>query len=67
MNNDWVIVHSTNKVYRAEMIKQILAENGIESFIINKMDSNYLFGDIEIYTKPDNVMIAKLIIEKIER
>ena len=48
------------------MIRQMLAESGIESLIINKMDSNYLFGDIEIYTLPDNVMKAKLLIEKFE-
>ncbi len=63
---NWILVHSANKEYLAEMIRQMLADNGIESFIINKKDSNYLFGDIEIYTLPDNVMRAKLLIEKFE-
>ena len=66
MDNNWILVHSTNKDYLAEMISQLLADNGIESFIINKKDSNYLFGDIEIYTQPDNVIKAKLLIDKFE-
>ena len=66
MEENWIIVHSTNKEYLAEIIRQMLADNGIESFILNKKDSNYLFGDIEIYTLPDSVMRAKLLIEKFE-
>ena len=63
---NWILVHSSNKEYLAEMIRQMLANNGIESLLINKKDSNYLFGEIEIYTVPDNVMKAKLLIEKFE-
>lgn len=66
MSQDWIIVHTTNKMYLAELIRQMLSDNGIESFIINKMDSSYLIGDIEIYTRPDFVMRAKLLIEKFE-
>ena len=44
----------------------MLADNGIDSFIINKMDSNYLIGDIEIYTLEDYVMKSKLLIDKFE-
>jgi hypothetical protein len=66
MEENWIIVYTTNKEYLAEMIIQMLEDNGIESFIINKKDSTYLFGDIEIYTLPDNVMRAKLLIDKFE-
>jgi replication initiation and membrane attachment protein DnaB len=66
IEDNWIIVHTTNKDYLAEMISQMLEENGIVSFIINKKDSNYLFGDFEIYTLPDSVMRAKLLIDKFE-
>ena len=66
MEQQWIKVHSTNNIYHAEMIKQMLADNEIDSFIINKMDSNYFFGDIEIYTLPDLVMKSKLLIDKFE-
>ena len=66
MDGKWILVHSTNKKYLAEMIRQMLADNGIESFILNKKDTNYHFGDIEVYTLPDNIMKAKLLIDKFE-
>jgi len=66
MNEDWIVVHTTNKVYLAEMIRQLLSDHGIDAIIINKMDSSYLFGDIEVYTRPDNVLKSKLLIEKFE-
>jgi len=36
MEKDWVIVYSTNKIYLAEIAKQVLADNGMDSIIINK-------------------------------
>jgi hypothetical protein len=59
MEKDWVIAYTTNKLYRAELFKRNLGDNDIESVIINKMDSTYRFGDIEIYVKRDNILRAK--------
>lgn len=67
MSDKNVIVYTTNRLYQAEILKNILAENGIHSFIINKQDSNYLFGDIEIYVNQDDVIKAKLLVEKFEK
>jgi hypothetical protein len=66
MSVDWVIVHTTNQIYKAEILKQLLEDEGIDSVIMNKIDSNYLFGEIEIYTRPDDVIRAKVLIEKFE-
>jgi hypothetical protein len=66
MDKKHCLVYTCNKQYEAEILKEILAENDIESFLINKQDSSYLIGDIEIYVQPDDVMKAKLIIEKFE-
>jgi replication initiation and membrane attachment protein DnaB len=66
MEKRWVRVHSTSNYYHAEMIRQMLSDNGIDAFIINKKDSSYLFGEVEIYTLPDYVMKSKLLIEKFE-
>lgn len=60
------MVYTTNKGFEAEILKQVLADEGITAFSINKMDSNYLFGEIEIYVLPDDVIKAKLVIEKFE-
>ncbi len=65
-NDKKVIVYSTNKLYEAEIVRQILGDNGIDSFMINKMDSAYQFGDIEILVLGENVMRAKLLIKEYE-
>ncbi len=44
----------------------MLADHEIAAFIINKQDSTYKFGDIEIYTYRDNVIRAKKLIQEFE-
>ncbi|MBA7582102.1 hypothetical protein ES708_24022 [subsurface metagenome] len=67
MEKDWVIVYSTNQIYLAEIAKQVLADNGMNSIIINKKDSSYNdFGDIELYVNRDFVIEAKALIKEIE-
>ena len=60
MEKDWVKVRAFNKVYVAEIAKEVLFDNGIESVILNKQDGSYLtFGDIEIYVSKENAIKAK--------
>ncbi len=55
MEDNWVKVRSLGKVYLAEIAKEVLADNAIESVILNKQDGSYLsFGDIEIYVAKEN-------------
>jgi hypothetical protein len=63
MTNDRVAVYSTNKLFEAEMIKQYLSDNDIIAFVLNKMDSVYHFGDIEILVSKDDVIRSKKLIE----
>jgi hypothetical protein len=64
--NPRILIYTTKKSYQADLLKQILAEEGINSFVLNKMDSSYLFGDIEMYVAPDDVIRAKALIRKLE-
>jgi hypothetical protein len=64
MYTDWVIVFSTTQVYEAEILKNILSENNIECITMNKRDSAYMFGEVEIYVTTDQVLLAKQIIAK---
>lgn len=61
-----MLVYSSDKAYEVEMLKNILHDHGIPAFIINKKDSSYLFGEIELYVDPDNVIRAKQLISKFE-
>lgn len=66
MEDDWQKVFSTSKSYLAEIIKGVLKENDIDSIVINKQDSSYLFGEVEVYTKQSNLLKAINIIKKNE-
>jgi len=43
-----------------------LEDNQIKCFSLSKKDSAYLFGEIELYVSPDDVMRAKNILEREE-
>jgi len=62
MFDNWVIIYSTAQLYEAEMVKDIMADNNIESVIMNKKDSNYGFGDIDVYVPTDEAFKAKQLI-----
>lgn len=66
MGEEKVRIYSSDKAYRVEMIKNLLADHGIISFSINKKDSSYHFGEVELYVDPDNVIKAKQLISKFE-
>lgn len=59
---DWVCVYSTDKAYHAEVLKSFLEENGIQSIIMNKQDSVYLFGEIELFVSTEDTFLAKQLI-----
>jgi len=64
MYDNWVPVYSSSQLYEAEMVKNILVDNDIECVIMNKQDSVYMFGDIEVYVPTNETLKAKqLIIE----
>ncbi len=67
MEKDWVQVYSTDKMFQAEILKQVLADHEIEAVIINKMDSSYKsFGEIEIYVKNIHVIKAKMLAKQFD-
>jgi hypothetical protein len=66
VDNDWVKIYSTQANYKAELLKGLLEENEIIAVIVNKKDSAYLFGEIEIYVTIDNAVKAKYIISQNE-
>jgi hypothetical protein len=65
MENDLVLIFSSNKLYEIEIAKSLLLENDIESYIVNKQDSMYFFGDIELYVNINEILRAKIIISEI--
>ena len=61
----WVNVYSSAQLHLAEMAKELLKENEIESVIVDKRDSLYItLGEVELFVRDHDVMKAKFILEK---
>ena len=66
MASDLVRIYSINNLYLAELVKQMLIYHNIQSFIVNKQDSAYKFGEIELFVHRDHIMKAKMLIREFE-
>ena len=64
MINDWIEIYSTNDIFKAEVIKNMLLSNDIKAIIMNQQDSSYHFGTAKIYTKKENILKTKEIISE---
>lgn len=64
MYEDWQMIYSTPLMYQAELVRAVLKGFDIESILLNRKDSAYLFGEIEIFVQPDDVLRAKQIINR---
>ncbi len=60
---DWVCIYTSQKLQDAEIIKGLLSVNEINSVVINKQDSSYMFGDCEVYVNRDDVVKAKFVLD----
>ncbi|MBN2776620.1 MAG: DUF2007 domain-containing protein [Bacteroidales bacterium] len=65
-NENLELVYATGTEYLAELLKQILEENNITALVINRQDSSYHFGDIEVYVNAEDLFRAKEICEEFE-
>lgn len=65
MNSRWIPVYSVTDELKAQIIQQMLASHNIESIVVNKKDSAYVFiGDLEIHVTQDDALRARALIQK---
>ncbi|MEY3342818.1 MAG: hypothetical protein RL090_502 [Bacteroidota bacterium] len=63
--DQWVCVYQSSDAWSAELISQMLFNNGIANHIINKQDSNYpLIGQLEVYVFKSDLQQATELINK---
>ena len=62
MFDNWVVIYSSDQLYEVEMVKNYLNDHGIECVVMNKKDSAYMFGDIEVYVPTEEAFSAKQLI-----
>jgi len=64
MEKDWKKIYATNDFFRIELIRQVLEEHDIPAVIMNKQDSSYRFGQIELFTHENDEAAATALIEE---
>jgi hypothetical protein len=65
MEKGWTVIFTTTQTFEAELIKQNLANHGIEVVILNKHDSTYTtFGELEVYIKDEDKAAALNLIKE---
>ena len=61
-----VCCFSTDRLYAAKMAQELLDSNGIDSIILNKKDSVFLVGEIEVHVKKEFLIRAKHLLKDFE-
>lgn len=64
MEASWQKIYSSALEHQVKIVQAVLNDVGINSVIVNKKDSVYHFGEVELYVQGENVMKAKQIINK---
>ncbi len=65
MKNDMICIFSTKQLYEAKVIEALLANNDIDTFVMNQQDSAHgmmLPGTVQIYIPAEFEIVAKGII-----
>jgi hypothetical protein len=67
MEKDWVTIYSSSQLYKVEMAKQLLEQEGIEVVELNQQDSSFnAFGEIKLIVAADIQQQALEILKQIE-
>ena len=64
MDGNWVKIFSSSQGFKAEIIKGMLEHHEITAVIVNKQDSSYLVGEIEVYVPADFAMKATRLVNE---
>lgn len=61
---DWTSIYTTNIEYEANLLLEVLQDNGIEAVTVNQTDSMYKFGEYVINVNSEKAVSAKKILEE---
>jgi hypothetical protein len=65
MEKGWQRIYFSDKPHLIEIAKAILKDNQIESVIMDKRDSSYItIGEMELYVKDIDIILAKFLLEQ---
>lgn len=60
--SNWVKVYKNENLYRAEIVKAVLEDNGLQAVLVDKKDRIYHLGYYEVHVGADDVLKAIKII-----
>jgi len=63
--DNWIAIYETDQLYRAEIVKDILNNEEIDAVILNRKDSSYHFGSIQVMVNPEDKEKAAEIVKSI--
>lgn len=58
MQENWIKIYTTTEPHKAAIVRALLEENQIACVTMNKQDSAYGFGEVEVYTYQEHVVRA---------
>ena len=61
--SEWTMIYRTSNPNEAEILRGLLADNDIGAVIMNKKDSSYLFGELELFVPTEHAFEATQIIK----
>lgn len=61
----WTLIYTGNKIHEVDFIKGILEDNNIVSVVVNKQDSVYFIGEIELYVSTQDAFNANQLINNL--
>ncbi len=62
MEDNLIEVFAANDMYKIDIIRELLMDNDIESFVLDQKGSSFLIGDIHLYVDKKNETRAKELI-----
>ena len=62
MNSNWALIYTSNKPHEIAFASSLLEDAGIKTFTVDKKDSAYIFGDIELYVQEEEKVNALMIL-----
>ncbi|MBD1424123.1 putative signal transducing protein [Sphingobacterium arenae] len=66
MEKGWIKIQTYTDAIRGEIDKQMLEENGIPAVLLNKQDSSFMFGKIDLFVNEKDVGQAQRLIQESE-
>lgn len=63
--DNWISVYETDQPYRAELVKDLLNNEDVNAVILNRKDSSYHFGNIQVMVTPEDREKATKIVNSV--